>query len=189
MISRLLRPGLFVGCLLSFFLNFATVRCTQKPIASITGLTLVTGGHAQPVQERYRDSTDDGSISENGNLKMIHSRQVPPQPWAVAAFVAATVGLMLSLFGFRGSLRLATVAGLVAVACLVVLRISVNDLPTLDLRSGGELLNMPREDRQFLNLFDVHWQPGYYLAAGLALLAAVTSAFGGVRTRVKKGWG
>ena len=175
--------------MLSFFLNFATIRCTERPIATLSGLTLVMGGHAEPVQQRYRDATDDAGLSENGNRKLLQSRQVPPQPWAVAAFVAAIVGLMLSLFGLRGGLRLATVAGLAAVACLVVLRVSVHDLPTLDLRSGGELLNMPREDRQFLNLFDVHWEPGYYLAAGLALAAAAASAFGGVQTRVKKGWG
>ena len=139
--NKFVSPALFLLVALCFFLPFVSFTCQGQRIATITGMELVTGTKIEKFEMQNIDS-------QQTNPDLDKERDVKSEPLAVAAFIFALLGIVISIIP-RYSKLLSVIAGAIGALMLLFLRSSI----------GGEVTG----DFDF-KIIDVSYEWGYYLA-------------------------
>ncbi len=144
---KFVSPALFLLVALCFFLPFVSFTCQGQRIATITGMELVTGTKIEKFQmQNFNMQQEESDLDKE--------RDVNSEPLAVAAFIFAIMGIVVSLIP-RYSKILSIILGALGVLMLLFLRSSI----------GGEVTG----DFDF-KIVEVSYEWGYYFA--LLLFAA-----------------
>ena len=139
--NKFISPALFLLVALCFFLPFVSFMCQGQRIATITGMELVTGTKIEKFEMQNFDN-------QQSNPDLDKERDVKSEPLAVAAFIFAILGIVISLIP-RYSKLLSIIAGALGGLMLLFLRSSI----------GGEVTG----DFDF-KIIEVSYEWGYYLA-------------------------
>ncbi len=146
--NKFVSPSLFLLAALCFFLPFVSFTCQGQKIATVTGMELVTG---TKIQKFEMEKFDTGQT----NPDLDKQRDVNSEPLAIAAFIFALSGIIVSLIT-RYSRMLSLIAGALGALMLLFLRSSI----------GGEVTG----DFDF-KIIEVSYEWGYYLSLILLIAA------------------
>jgi hypothetical protein len=146
--DKFISPALFLLVALCFFLPFVSFTCQGQKIATISGMELVTGTKIEKFEMEKPDS-------QESDTDLNKERDVKSEPLAVAAFIFALIGIVISLIP-NYSRILSIAAGAIGALMLLFLRSSI----------GGDV---PGESG--FKILDVSYEWGYYLAFILFLTA------------------
>jgi hypothetical protein len=146
--NKFVSPSLFLLAALCFFLPFVSFTCQGQRIATITGMELITG---TKIEKFEMEKLDSGQT----NPDLDKERDVNSEPLAVAAFIFALAGIVVSLIP-RYSRMLSLIAGALGALMLLFLRSSI----------GGEVTG----DFDF-KIIEVSYRWGYYLSLLLFIAA------------------
>ncbi len=146
--NKFVSPSLFLLAALCFFLPFVSFTCQGQRIATISGMELITG---TKIEKFEMEKFDSGQT----NPDLDKQRDVNSEPLAVAAFILALVGIVVSLIP-RYSRMLSLIAGALGALMLLFLRSSI----------GGEVTG----DFDF-KIIEVSYEWGYYLSLIVFLVA------------------
>ncbi len=146
--NKFVSPSLFLLAALCFFLPFVSFTCQGQRIATITGMELITG---TKIEKFEMEKLDTGQT----NPDLDKERDVNSEPLAVAAFIFALVGIVVSLIP-RYSRMLSLIAGALGALMLLFLRSSI----------GGEVTG----DFDF-KIIEVSYRWGYYFSLLLFIAA------------------
>jgi hypothetical protein len=139
--NKFISPALFLLAALCFFLPFVSFTCQGQRIATISGMELVTGTKIEKFH--MENSTNRQESSDPDKQSDINS-----EPLAVAAFIFAIFGIVISLIP-RYSKILSVITGALGALMLLFLRSSI----------GGEITG----DFDF-KIIEISYEWGYYLA-------------------------
>ncbi len=139
--GRFISPALFLLAALCFFLPFVSFTCQGQTIATISGMELITGTKIEKFEMEKFDN-------QQTNPDLDKDRNVSSEPLAVAAFIFALCGIIVSLIP-RYSRMLSIIAGALGALMLLFLRSSI----------GGEVTG----DFDF-KIIEVSYEWGYYLS-------------------------
>jgi hypothetical protein len=120
---RSLIPVFFAAVILLFFFNFFTVSCGGQKVGSVTGINLVTGTELNG-SDMFSDSETRGE-------------KVPPNAWAIIAFVSAIVGLVVFLIKEKREALIGTGAGAFGFASLLILQFAIKS--AIERKTDGAL--------------------------------------------------
>jgi hypothetical protein len=137
--NGLVSPSLYVLAILFFFFTFCELSCSKQPIASLTGFELVTGSEINPFaesgmlgelsklsKELKDDNNEERDIDSDEpaipNIKE-GSQNIPPNPYAIAALIAAFVGLLFSFLKVKNAAIFSGYAGVLGAVALFVMQI------------------------------------------------------------------
>lgn len=134
---------LAAGC---FFMPFFDLACSGEKLATLNGIQLVTGTH---VEQR-------NPFSGRSEYK-----RIDPAPLAIAAFVAALTGVVLSFIKHYSAALINILAGLAGFGSLLLLKAQID----------AEVM------RQGERLVYVQYHPGFWLALFLFLASAGYNVF------------
>lgn len=134
---------LAAGC---FFMPFFDLACSGERLATLNGIQLVTGTH---VEQR-------NPFSGRSEYK-----RIDPAPLAIAAFVAALTGVVLSFIKHYSAALINILAGLAGFGSLLLLKAQID----------AEVM------RQGEGLIYVQYHPWFWLILFLFLAGAVYSIF------------
>ncbi len=146
--SKFVSPSLFLLAALCFFLPFVSFTCQGQHLATITGMELITG---TKIEKFEMENIDNGRTNPN----LDKQRDVNSEPLAVAAFIFALLGIVVSLIP-RYSRIISLIAGALGALMLLFLRSSI----------GGEVTG----DFDF-KIIEVSYEWGYYLSLILLIAA------------------
>jgi hypothetical protein len=146
--NKFVSPSLFLLAALCFFLPFVSFTCQGQKIATISGMELITGTKIEKFEMEKMEA-------DQTNPDLDKERDVNSEPLAVAAFIFALVGIVVSLIP-RYSRMLSLIAGALGALMLLFLRSSI----------GGEVTG----DFNF-KIIDVSYEWGYYLSLILLIAA------------------
>jgi len=132
-----LSPSIFILVLICFFLPFTKISCGGEEVMSFTGFQLVTGTTIEV----------GGGIVGKG-IEDRKTERVDPEPYAIWAFGAGIVGLVLSFIKSRGSKILSAIIGIVGAVSLLLLKSKLDR----DVLRAGE------------GAFHIEYQFGFWLA-------------------------
>jgi hypothetical protein len=114
--KREVAPISFGIALILFFFTFCDLQCTTgQKITSVSGFNLVTGKKVKPPVE------DSGNYF---NADPTQQGKVPPNIWAILAFLAAGTGLGVYLKKHPHEAFVGTIAGGVGAMSLFIMRIA-----------------------------------------------------------------
>ncbi len=139
--DKFISPVLFLLAVLCFFLPFVSFTCQGQSIATISGMDLITGTKIEKFEMQKFDD-------QQSNPELDKEREVNSEPLAVAAFIFALTGIVVSFIP-RYTRKFSIIAGALGVLMLLFLRSSI----------GGEVTG----DFDF-NIIEVSYEWGYYLA-------------------------
>lgn len=187
-LSNALTSSGFLAVIVCFFFNFMTISCSEQPMATVTGWTLVTGGKPDPVIPEWSKGLKNADIAEygqNGNAALTQSRRIPMQPAAAIPLLAAALGI-IAVWGPR-KLSACTCGVLSAcgIASLLYLRYTLSDFDRLILSANSDLTPLTPEDMRFIRLFSVDWGGGFWAAVILFTGILVYCIFNTVRKRTR----
>jgi hypothetical protein len=152
--EKFLSPSLFLLVALCFFLPFVSFTCQGQKLATITGMELVTG---TKIEKFEMEKVDEQQKSPD----LDKERNVDSEPLAVAAFIFALIGIVVSIIP-RYSRVISLIAGALGVLSLLFLRSSIGaDLPG---------------DSDF-KILEVTYEWGYYLALILFIVAFLINLY------------
>lgn len=104
--NRPVVTSIFIAAVLCFFLTFCDFRCTPgRRVASIRGIELVTG------KKMVIDTLDDTK-----------KQKVPPDPYAILAFVAGLIGCTVYIINEKRQNKVGMITGIAGVILLLVLQ-------------------------------------------------------------------
>lgn len=145
------RSAFFGVAAVAFLLPFFTVSCGNVDVASVNGITFVTGGD---VKIELMDSMNDWNSSDSNKDE---ARAVEPNAFAISAAALAILGLAFGFWQERTGYILSIVLGAAGIIALLLLR--------LDFDIGDEA----KQDPQAAGLIKIKMKIGYLLAlAGFA---------------------
>ncbi|MEP7127947.1 MAG: hypothetical protein ABI729_03725 [Chitinophagales bacterium] len=131
--SKYISSAGFGIAIICFFLPFMNVKCNEKNLATISGIELVTGSKLniqqnadQPNELNGKDSHDEMEIED---------QTINRNYFAVAAFVLAICGLVLSFLFFLQKEMILSAVGLGGALALMLMRIQIDS--SLEKQSGG----------------------------------------------------
>ncbi|HKB87990.1 MAG TPA: zinc ribbon domain-containing protein [Ignavibacteriaceae bacterium] len=138
---RFISPALFLLAALCFFLPFVSFTCQGQTIATVSGMELITGTKIEKFEmEKFDDQQTNPDLNEDRDLRS--------EPLAVAAFIFALCGIIVSLIPHY-SRMLSIITGALGALMLLFLRSSI----------GGEVTG----DFDF-KIIEVSYEWGYYLS-------------------------
>jgi len=152
--NKFVSPSLFLLAALCFFLPFVSFTCQGQKIATISGMELITG---TKIEKFEMQKFDTGQT----NPDLDKQRDVNSEPLAVAAFIFALIGIVVSLIP-RYSRMLSLIAGALGALMLLFLRSSI----------GGEVTG----DFEF-KIIEVSYEWGYYLSLILLIAAFAVNLY------------
>lgn len=153
-VEKFLSPALFLLVALCFFLPFVSFTCQGQKLATITGMELVTGTKIEKFEMEKVDEQQKSPDLDN-------ERNVDSEPLAVAAFIFALIGIVVSIIP-RYSKVISLIAGALGVLSLLFLRSGIGaDLPG---------------DSDF-KILEVTYEWGYYLALILFIVAFLINLY------------
>ncbi|MBO9638023.1 hypothetical protein [Siphonobacter aquaeclarae] len=187
-LSNILTSSGFLAVIVCFFFNFLTISCSEQPVATVTGWTLVTGGKPDPVIPEWSKGLKNEDIAEfgqNGNAALTQSRRIPMQPAAAIPLLAAALGI-IAVWGPR---RLAActcgVLAMSGLASLLYLRYTLSDFDRLIRTANSDLTPLSPEDLRFIRLFSVDWGGSFWAAVFLFGCILVYCIFNTLRKRTR----
>lgn len=139
--GKFISPALFLLVALCFFLPFVSFTCQGQKIATVTGMELVTGTKI----ERFQ-MPNMGNQQENSDL--LKQNQLDSEPLAIAAFIFAILGIVVSFF-LRYSKILSIIFAVLGILMLLFLRSSLGKQITGDFD---------------FRIVEISYEWGYYLA-------------------------
>jgi hypothetical protein len=142
--NGLVSPSLYVLAILFFFFTFCELSCSKQPIASLTGFELVTGSEINPFAEsgmmgelsklskelKEEKGADERDIdSDEPALPNIKNgrENIPANPYAIVALLAAFVGLVFSFLKVRNASIFSGYAGVLGAIALFVMQITLSN--------------------------------------------------------------
>lgn len=141
--NGMVSPSLFMLAILFFFFTFCELSCSKQPIASLTGFELVTGSEINPFaesgmlgelsklsKELKDDNNEERDIdSDEPAIPSIKedSQNIPPNPYAIAALIAAFVGLLFSFLKVKNAAIFSGYAGVLGAVALFVMQIVLSN--------------------------------------------------------------
>ena len=140
-----LSPSIFILVLICFFLPFTKISCAGEEVMTLTGFQLVTGT----------------TIEVGGGTENRKTERIDPEPYAIWAFGAGIVGLVLSFIKSRGSKILPAIIGVVGAVSLLLLKSKLDR----DVLREGE------------GAFHIEYQFGFWLAFILFFSAVVLNIY------------
>ncbi len=146
--GKFVSPSIFLLAALCFFLPFVSFTCQGQKIADVTGMELVTGTKIEKFEMQKFDSRQKDPGLED-------QRDVSSEPMAIAAFIFAIIGIVVSLIP-RYSRMLSLIAGALGGLMLLFLRSSISGEVTGDFN---------------FQIIQVTYEWGYYLALILFIIA------------------
>ncbi|MFT4033919.1 MAG: hypothetical protein QM669_16010 [Siphonobacter sp.] len=175
-LPKILTSSGFLLAILCFFFNFMTISCSEQPVATISGITLLMGGRPEAVSPEWSqqfDNPDAAESGQNGNAALTRSRPVPMQPIAAITVLLALLGI----FATWGPGRLTRLSSIIlsssAIISLFALRYSLSDFKSLIEAEQADLPPLTKEDLQFINLFTIDWGMGYWGAIFFLFLVLI----------------
>jgi hypothetical protein len=142
--NGMVSPSLYVLAILFFFFTFCELSCSKQPIASLTGFELVTGSEINPFaesgmigelsklskelkEEKGEEERDiDSDAPALPNIKE-GSQNIPANPYAIAALIAALVGLLFSFLKVKNATIFSGYAGVLGAIALFVMQITLSN--------------------------------------------------------------
>lgn len=134
-----IRPAVFILLIIMFFLPFAEIKCDSTAITGIKGIEFVTG-------KEMKNPSDN---------KVEAEKKMDPDIYAIVAFCAALVGLILS---FISNKFINILNGLISLSGMVSLLLMKNNLET-------QVINA---DKSF-GLITISFKFGFWMAFALFL--------------------
>ena len=134
-----IRPSVFILLIIMFFLPFAEIKCDSTVITEIKGVEFVTG-------KEMKTPSDD---------KVETEKKMDPDIYAIIAFCAAIIGLLLS---FISNKFINILNGLISLSGVVMLLLMKNNLET-------QVINA---DESF-GLIRISFKFGFWMAFALFL--------------------
>jgi hypothetical protein len=152
-----LSPALFGIIIFCFFLPFINLSCGGQKVMSLTGFQLITGTEYKP-----SGMFDQQNMFGDEDIDMTNqkSEQIEAQPFALFAFLAAIVGLLLSLFKNKTTALLSMIVSVSGCIFLILLKVDIDNDAAI---SGQGMQGIIQVDYQF----------GYWLVFLLFMLGAV----------------
>ncbi len=138
---KFISPTMFLLVALCFFLPFVSFTCQGQKIATVTGMELVTGTKIESLQLHQFSQ-------EKENPELLKQSQLNSEPLAIAAFIFAIVGIVVSLTS-RYSKIFSIISAALGVLMLLFLRSSLGKQITGDLD---------------FRIVEISYEWGYYLA-------------------------
>lgn len=133
--GRRFTPGLFGIILLCFLLPFVSVTCSGQNLMTAKGLDFVIGADVnidEDFEETFQDLEDFGDTETQpgeepeGQGRFADDR-IDPNIFAIIAFAAAAVGLLLALFlRNRNRMLSAAIAAALIIVSLIAFRIDIS---------------------------------------------------------------
>ena len=142
--NGLFSPSLYVLAILFFFFTFCELSCSKQPIAALTGFELVTGSEINPFaesgmlgelsklskelkDEKGEEERDiDSDAPAMPNIKE-GSQNIPANPYAIVALIAACVGLIFSFLKIKNAGIVSGYAGILGAIALFVMQITLSN--------------------------------------------------------------
>ena len=125
--STLITTAMLAVVLICFFLPFAEISCNNVQFFSLTGKDMLRG--------REMTKADVLEFAKKANLEKemnamnpdeTQNKNIPPNPWAIAAFVMAAIGVLTGVVLRRFGTVIHLVTSVVAAIALLGLQISLN---------------------------------------------------------------
>lgn len=152
--EKFLSLSLFLLVALCFFLPFVSFTCQGQKLATITGIELVTGTKIEKFEMEKIEE-------EQKNPDLDKERNVDSEPLAIAAFIFALIGIVVSIIP-RYSKVVSLIAGALGALTLLFLRSSIGaDIPG---------------DSDF-KILEVSYEWGYYLALILFIISFLINLY------------
>jgi len=145
--KRTIIPFSFALAIICFFLSFCVFSCGGHKIGSVTGINLVTG----------TEITNHDLITGH----QTKGEKIPASMWAIIAFGAAIVGLVIYLIKEKREALIGTAAGAIGFLSLIFLQIVVNS--SIQEKGQGQI--------------ETSFQFGYWLALLAFFVAGLVSYF------------
>lgn len=150
---KFLMPSSFALAIGCFFMIFCTVRCGNTPIATVTGMSMVTGGEVKsPAMKEMKDMVNSfgGKADKPTKTKDDKKEKIKPQPFAIIAFACGILGIILTFAWKKNHYKPETILALIGVVSMAALMIT---FPFGESKGGGSK-----------NEFLFHWEPGYWIS-------------------------
>ena len=125
--STLITTAMLAVVLICFFLPFAEISCNNVSFFSLSGKDMLRG--------REMTKADVLEFAKKANLEKemnamnpdeTQNKNIPPNPWAIAAFVMSAIGVLTGVVLRRFGTVIHLVTSVVAVIALLGLQISLN---------------------------------------------------------------
>ena len=134
-----IRPAVFILLIIMFFLPFAEIKCDSTVITEIKGIEFVTGKEIKSPSEK----------------KVETEKKMDPDIYAIIAFTAAVIGLLLS---FISNKFVNILNGLISFTGMVMLLLMKNNLDTQVINS-----------EESFGLITISYKFGFWIAFALFL--------------------
>jgi len=134
-----IRPAVFILLIIMFFLPFAEIKCDSTVITEIKGIEFVTGKEIKSPSEK----------------KVETEKKMDPDIYAIIAFAAAVIGLLLS---FISNKFVNILNGLISFTGMVMLLLMKNNLDTQVINS-----------EESFGLITISYKFGFWIAFALFL--------------------
>ncbi|MBK9730732.1 MAG: hypothetical protein IPO83_05535 [Chitinophagaceae bacterium] len=131
--SKYISSASFGMAIICFFLPFMNVKCNEKNLATISGIELVTGSKLNIQQNA--DQSNELNSTESHEETEIQDQTINRNYFAVAAWVLAISGLVLSFLFFLQKEMILSAVGLGGALSLMLMRIQLDS--SLEKQSGG----------------------------------------------------
>ncbi|MBN1507588.1 MAG: hypothetical protein JW955_12120 [Sedimentisphaerales bacterium] len=162
--ARTFSPAAFGLVALCFFLPFVHVSCGGERVTTFSGIQLVVGTEVSDAEigRNLRSSMGMGAGMElPPELRNPSDQKVDPELWAVVAFAAAVVGVVISFVKDKRGWIGGVAAGAVGAVALLLLKLKID----------GEVA------REGEGLLQVQYAAGYCLALVVLVGAAALHGY------------
>lgn len=146
--EKFFSPVIFLITALCFFLPFVSFTCQEQKIATISGMELVTGTKIEKFEMQNMNI-------QQSNPEYDKTHVIKSQPYAIAAFIIAVLGIIISFIP-RYSKVFSVIAGALGALMLLFLRSGI----------GGEITGALD-----FKIIEISYEWGYYLALLLFIIA------------------
>ncbi len=171
--STLITTAMLAVVLICFFLPFAEVSCNNVQFFSLSGKDMLRG--------REMTKADILEFAKKANLEKemnamnpdeTQNKNIPPNPWAIAAFVMSAIGVLTGVVLRRFGTVIHLVTSVVAAIALLGLQISLNS----EFNYSNSFVNVQ---------VNIKYLAGYWLCLILSGLVAGISVIAFIAERKK----
>lgn len=159
--AKLLSPAGFGIAMFCFLLPFLELKCNDEHIATVKGISMVTGAQLSINDDLVLPGDPNIGAGLKGTDIRVHSLQ--RNYFAIASFLLAFAGFILSFLDFMKKKMMLSAAGLGGVLALLLMRVQLDALLANDAGNAGRYL------------LHIDYVYGYWLTIACLLLAGLSN--------------